>query len=219
LDLTFDTIRLYPALFDSAVGDGGVDSLRHGGRHGPGGGPGHGPGHVPGEGPGPCDPDSGRNYVEILTDPVTVDVVALGTELSRLIGAAAVPAGDYGHLSLRVVAASALTDSGATVPVTVASRDSLLRVMSRFTVVEGQETEIPVVIDLDRSVREVPPGSGNLVLRPVLFGGEPRGPGGGSGVDSTGVPPNPPPDGGFGGPPPPGGGPGGPPPDGDPGRH
>jgi hypothetical protein len=142
-------------------------------------------------------------YVEILTDPVTVNVVALSTELSRLIGAAAVPAGNYARLALRVIAASALTDSGAAVPVTVASRDSLLRIMSRFTVVEGQQTVIPVVIDLDRSVREVPPGSGNLVLRPVLFGGGPGGPGGPGGTGGPGGPGG---TGGTGGP----GGPGGP---------
>ena len=57
--------------------------------------------------------------------------------------------------------------------------------------VEGQQTEIPLVIDLDRSVREVPPGSGTLVLTPVLSSGQPGdpgGPGGGPGHGHGGGP-------------------------------
>lgn len=153
LFLTFDTIRLYP-MSDSMPGHGpGPDSLP----------PGHGHHCRP---RGPAD----SSYVEILTNPVTVDAMQLADTLGTLLTSANVPAGNYSHLALRISAASAITDSGATVPVALASHDSLLGVLGHFSVVEGQAVEIQIRIDLDRSVREVPPGSGNWVLMPVISG-------------------------------------------------
>jgi hypothetical protein len=174
LSITFDILRLYPQRSDSM---GAPPDSARGGYPG-----GHGHGHGPG---GPCFPDSAV-FVETLVDPVSIDVLGLSTELGQLVTEAQVPAGSYGSLSLRVIAASAVTDSGAAVTVTVAAPDSLLRVLSTFVVADGQGTEIPVYIDLDRSVREHPPGSGQYVLTPVFFATEPSapphgGPGGGHG--------------------------------------
>jgi len=180
LFLTFDSIRIYP-MPDSVPADSG----RYGG-HGP-----HGPGPF-------CPPDS-TNYIEMLTDPITVDVMTLSETLGTLLDSDQVPEGDYSHLALRISQAWAFTDSGQQVTVALAGPDSLLRVLSHFSVVAGEPTEIEISIDLDRSVHEVPPGSGNYVLKPVLFG-EFHGPGGGHGGPHGGGP------GGPGGPPPGGSG-------------
>jgi hypothetical protein len=108
--------------------------------------------------------------IEVLTSPVTVDAMQLADTLGALLTSASVPAGDYSHLALRIPAASAVTDSGVTVTVVPACPDSLLRVLSRFSVVQGQAVEIQIRVDLDRSVREVPPGSGHYILMPVISG-------------------------------------------------
>lgn len=164
LFLTFDSIRLYPAHHALPPGPRPrPDSLPPGPR--PDSLP---PGHRDGRGGG-CPADS-VGFLEILTDPVTVDAMQLADTLGTLLTSASVPAGDYSHLALRIPAASAVTDSGATVTVVPAHPDSLLRILSRFTVVEGQAIEVQFQVDLDRSVREVPPGSGHWVLMPVFSG-------------------------------------------------
>jgi len=179
LFLTFDTIRLYPTS-DSMPGHGpGSDSLPPNPRPDslP---PGHG--HHGGL---MCPADT--SYIEILTSPVTVDALQLADTLGTLLTSANVPAGNYLHLALRISAASAVTDSGATVTVALASPNSLLRVLGHFSVVEGQAVEIQIRIDLDRSVREVPPGSGNWVLMPAISGEMHRHGGGGMGGGHGGM--------------------------------
>ena len=47
-------------------------------------------------------------------------------------------------------------------------RDSQLGILWHFTLVEGETIDIQHRVDLDRSVREVPPGSGQYVLMPVF---------------------------------------------------
>jgi hypothetical protein len=119
-----------------------------------------------------CDgPHDGEDstFIEVLTDPVTVDVMDLDSTLAVVLGEADLPVGDYSHLAIDVSEAWAVTDEGLEVPVTLPGAASL-KVLSRFTVADGEVTGIAIVIDLERSIREVPPGSGNLVLRPVLWG-------------------------------------------------
>jgi hypothetical protein len=178
LFLTFDSIRLYPALDSLPCDRPRPDSLPPGPR--PDSLP---PG--PRRHPRPCCPPDSAGFVEILTSPVTVDAMQLADTLGSLLTSASVPAGNYSHLALRIPAASALTDSGATVIVVPACPDSMLRVLSRFAVTDGQAVELQIRVDLDRSVREVPPGSGHFILMPVFSGelhsaggGHPGGPGG-----------------------------------------
>jgi hypothetical protein len=178
--LTFDSIRLYPRSDSLPLGPHPrPDSLPPGPR----------PDSLPPGHPiGPCCPADSASFIEILTSPVTVDAMQLADTLSALLTSATVPAGNYSHLALRIPSASAVTDSGLTVPVVPMCPDSLLRVLSHFSVVDGQAVEIQFRVDLDRSVREVPPGSGNYFLLPVFSGemhtpgrghrGGPGGPGG-----------------------------------------
>jgi len=114
-------------------------------------------------------------YVEFLTGPITVDATALADSLDAFLGSVVVPAGSYSHLALHISAATAVTESGETVNVVPACGDSLLVIRSRFTVVEGEAITIRIFIDLDRSVHEMPPGSGNFVLTPFFIADE-RGP-------------------------------------------
>jgi len=172
LNLTFDTVRVYPARADS-------DSLAPCGGHGPRG---HG------------DPDSAAAYIELLTSPISVDAMELGDTLTSILANATLPSGRYSHLALHIAAASAVTNDSAQVTVSVAGRDSLVRVLTPFTVAEGQTTEVRITINLLRAVRELPPGSGTYVLAPVLAG-RGRGPhggppeGGGGGHHGPGGPP------------------------------
>ncbi len=167
LTLTFGTVRLYLAP-DSLVPDS-LDSLPPWVRHDPRFH--HGP---------PSMPDT-ASYIDVLPAPITVDMTQLADTLGALLTAVNVPAGKYSHLALGISSASAVTDSGVTVPVAPSAPDSLLRVFSQFTVTAGQTIQIEIKIDLDRSVQEIPPGSGTYVLTPVLFGGEEHGPGPGLG--------------------------------------
>jgi len=151
LTLTFDAIRIYPTCADSdrvGVENGNPDHDRE----------------------GDCDGSAECGYVEVLTDPITVELSILGETLTELLGALDVPSGEYSHLSLHIPTAEATTVDGETVEVTIANRDKMLKVRFSFAIEEGMVTEIAIVIDLSRSVREVPPGSGDFVLIPILHG-------------------------------------------------
>jgi hypothetical protein len=142
LFLTFDSIRVY-------VAGAQCDSSGQGWHGGSG------------------DPE----YIEILVDPVTVDAVELDSTLTALLGSAELPTGTYSHLSLGIVEAWAITPEGEEVEVIVpGTGDPSLRVMVSFTVEEGQVSAITIVVNLERSLREMPPGSGRIVLMPVLRG-------------------------------------------------
>ena len=150
LELTFDTIRIYPARADS----GENRPAEHGRR---------------------CDPDSGAEFIDILSGPISVDATRLADTLTTTLNSFNVPAGSYSHLGLRISSASAVTADGQTVVVHVLTGDSLVKILVPFTVVEGQTTEIHITLDLNRAVREVPFGSGQFYLDPVLAG-QGRGP-------------------------------------------
>ncbi|MGD8395662.1 MAG: DUF4382 domain-containing protein [Candidatus Eiseniibacteriota bacterium] len=111
-------------------------------------------------------------YLEFTFDAVTVDAADLGTTLTDLLAGLEVPAGDYTHLAIHLADAWGTVDStGATVPVALpGASDGFLKIQVPFTVEAGSVTQIVITIDLERSVREVPPGSGTFELVPVLRG-------------------------------------------------
>ncbi|MBD3335298.1 MAG: DUF4382 domain-containing protein [Candidatus Eisenbacteria bacterium] len=171
LYLTINGITAYhmPETPDSSCmpGDGPQepDGDPPGPRHGDPAGP-HGD-----DPPGPHGPHGLCEPVELPIDPITVDVTALDSTLTVLLGAGDLPAGAYSHLELGLSDAWIVTLEDEEIPVSLPARgDSSLKVMTRFSVEEDGVTGIAIVIDLERSVREIPPGSGQYILRPVLWG-------------------------------------------------
>ncbi len=159
--ITFESVRVYPVTTE-------CDSS---GPHGPGG-PGSG-----GDGAhhGEC------TYIEIMTDPLTVNVMDLDDTLTVLLGTCSLPAGPYSHLQLGISAAWVETAGGETIALALPGRsDPSLKIIDPFVVEDGQVTGISIVIDLAQSIHEVRPGSGNLVLRPVFWSEEHLGHHGGS---------------------------------------
>lgn len=148
LALTIDRIRIYPAEHDSSGSD---DRL--------------------GEDHGEGDADSASTPpLDFAIPSQRVEVSALGDSLTILLASLNVPDGKYTHLSIHVTAADGVLQDGQTIQVHLVRPDDLLMVQVPFTVTAGAVTPIVLVVDLTRSVHEVPPGSGNYVLRPVLWG-------------------------------------------------
>ena len=110
------------------------------------------------------------DYIEVLTDPITVNLAGLDTTLTELLGTLELPQGDYTHLALHVADGWVVTQAGDSVEADVPGNNDLLKVIFPFTVSDGQVTEIVIVFDLDKSVVEAPPGSGNFKIKPVLHG-------------------------------------------------
>lgn len=109
--------------------------------------------------------------VEILVDPVTVEIMELGTALTGLLAEADLPEGHYPKLELGLTEVWVVTDEESTITVSLPPPgDSLLKIVAPFDVVGGEATALVLVIDLGRSLHGAPPGSGNLVLRPVIRG-------------------------------------------------
>ena len=142
LFITFDSIRVYPVSEDSSMHQGD------------------------GEGVG----DSTCVPIEFLVDPLTLNAADLDTSLALLLGTLDLPAGDYSHLSVRIVEAWVVTEDGETYPVELPGDNEYLKVGVRFTVADGQVTEIMIRFDLARSVVETPPGSKVFILKPVMHG-------------------------------------------------
>ncbi len=163
LILTFDSIRIYPACHDTTlddeeepVGDTEADldgpwAYSHG--------------------------DSACDYIEFLLDPMTLSAGALDAELALLLGTLDLPTGDYSHITLHIAEASVVTEEGETIPVGLPGNNEFLKVIVKFTVGDGQITEILITFDLARSVIETPPGSKQFILRPVMHGSHGQGEG------------------------------------------
>ncbi len=149
LFVTFDSIRVYPVSEDSSMHQGD------------------------GEGVG----DSTCVPIEFLVDPLTLNAADLDTSLALLLGTLDLPAGDYSHLSVRIVEAWVVTEDGETYPVGLPGDNEYLKVGVRFTVADGQVTEIMIRFDLARSVVETPPGSKVFILKPVMHGARGHGQG------------------------------------------
>jgi hypothetical protein len=129
-------------------------------------------------------------YFELLTEPVTLDVMDLGPALTILLGTMELPAGDYSHVVLHVTDATVVTLDGETVPVTLPEDGGVfVPVAIRFTILDGEVTEIVIVHDLTRSIHEEPPGSGKFFITPFMEGHHQHGDhehGGGDGGEHDG---------------------------------
>jgi hypothetical protein len=118
------------------------------------------------------------NYLEFPIEPLTVDVTELDATLTELLGTLTVPEGDYTHLAIHVAELWAENTAGELVEVRLPGEsEPLLKVLVPFSVVGGEVTEIVLAVDLARSLREVPPGSGEYLMIPVLRGDVTWGPG------------------------------------------
>ncbi len=154
LFLTFDSVIAWRAV-------GTFDSLGMTGEDCDSSGAGMGRPHGMGE----------MEPVELLIEPVTVGVGDLGETLTALLGESALPEGFYPRLELGLSGAWLVTDADSVINVALPVRgDSLLRVISPFDVVNGETTALVLVVDVERSLYEMPRGSGEYVLRPVIRG-------------------------------------------------
>jgi hypothetical protein len=168
--VTFDSIRVFPACDDSA----GDDSTGNGDDSTFAASPWHGLSLLGDEGDSTGEGDDSTHtdcdYIEVLTDSITVDVAGLDTTLTSLLGTLDLPQGRYTHLALHVADAWVITQDGDSVQADLPGRNDLLKVIFPFTIADGQVTDIVIVFDLDRSIVETPPGSGNFKVKPVLHG-------------------------------------------------
>lgn len=115
--------------------------------------------------------DGDAEEIEIIIDPVTVEILELGNTLTALVAEASLPEGRYVKLTLGLSGAWAVADDGQIVPVSVPPHgDPLLNVIAPFEIIAGETVAIVLEVDLENSIRELPPGSGELYLAPVLRG-------------------------------------------------
>ena len=111
--------------------------------------------------------DDSCQAVSVLADStITLSASGLDTTLTALLGRGDVPAGNYDFLVLGISQALVVTQAGDTVAAKVPSGH--IKVKSHFSVGEGGVTQILIVFDVNRSVIEVPPGSLNFIVKPVL---------------------------------------------------
>ncbi len=168
--ITFDSIRVYPACEDSADDDttGEEEDSTSAAKRWNGLSFLHDDHDSTGGGDDSTHADCGA--VEVLTDPVTVNLAGLDTTLSEFLGTLELPQGDYSHLALHVADGWVVTQAGDSIRADVPGNNDMLKVIFPFTVSDGQVTDIVIVFDLDKSVVEAPPGSGNFKIKPVLHG-------------------------------------------------
>lgn len=180
LFITLDSIRAYPGCDGEGItghhhhdGEGGDGSMRGPETHeGDGEGPG-GPCHdgESSDGHYPHLDDEDGGYFEMLAEPVTVDLLNLGTSLVGVLGTLEIPAGEYRHVRLHVLDAWVIETDGDRGTVRLPEDwDGYLDVMLPFTIVDGEVTELYTVLDLSDSLTEDPPGSGEYVFSPILHG-------------------------------------------------
>jgi hypothetical protein len=110
--------------------------------------------------------DECQSFGVMSDSTVTVSVSGLDTTLTALLGSSSLPAGDYDFLVLGIVDAYVVTQAGDTMEAKVPSGH--IKVKSPFSIREGGSTEILIVFDVNRSVVEIPPGSMNFLVKPVL---------------------------------------------------
>lgn len=112
--------------------------------------------------------DDNLARVEILTQPITFDLLSLTNGLTQALGSADLPAGVYRAVVLD------LSDDGAwLIEADGDSHDVIvpsgrLFVKTHFEVVEGQTTEVLLDFDVAASLHLNQTGNGKYILRPVL---------------------------------------------------
>jgi hypothetical protein len=120
-----------------------------------------------GEGDGEHDMDGDCQPFTVLADSsVTLSAAGLDTTLTKLLGQAALPAGQYDYLVLGMAKAWVVTQAGDTVEAKVPSGQ--IKVNSKITVTDGGVTDVLITFDVNRSVVEAPPGSMNFIVKPVF---------------------------------------------------
>lgn len=106
---------------------------------------------------------------EVMTAPVTVDLVELNNGFNIQLGAANLPEGRYRSMNLVVTTSWLIEADGDTHDVFIPSGDTRgLKIVTDFTVTAGQVSEIMLDFDAAASLHEAPPGSGRYILRPVI---------------------------------------------------
>jgi len=111
---------------------------------------------------------NGPERIEILTSPVTFDLLSLTNGLSQALGQADLPAGNYRRLVLDLAPDGAwlIEAGGDTHDVKVPS--GRLVIKTDFTVQEGEDTEVLLDFDVAASLHLNQTGNGKYILRPVL---------------------------------------------------
>lgn len=112
--------------------------------------------------------DDGPTRVEILTSPITFDLLSLTNGLSEALGQTDLPAGNYRRLVLDLAPDGAwlIEAGGDTHDVFVPS--GRLVIKTDFTVQDGENTEVLLDFDVAASLHLNQAGNGKYILRPVL---------------------------------------------------
>ncbi|HEX7879250.1 MAG TPA: DUF4382 domain-containing protein [Candidatus Eisenbacteria bacterium] len=116
----------------------------------------------------PDDSTDTPDRIEVLTSPITFDLLSLTNGLSQALGQADLPAGNYRGLVVDIAPDGAwlIESDGDTFDVKVPS--GRLFVRTDFTVDEDQNTEVLLDFDVAASLHLIQTGNGKYILRPVL---------------------------------------------------
>jgi hypothetical protein len=116
----------------------------------------------------PPDSTETPERIEVLTSPITFDLLSLTNGLSQALGQADLPAGTYRGLIVDIAPDGAwlIEADGDTFDVKVPS--GRLFVRTDFTVDEDENTEVLLDFDVAASLHLVQTGNGKYILRPVL---------------------------------------------------
>jgi hypothetical protein len=112
-------------------------------------------------------PDS-TDRIEVLTSPITFDLLSLTNGISQALGQADLPPGNYRGMVIDLAPDGAwlIEADGDTFDVKVPS--GRLFVRTDFTVDEDENTEVLLDFDVAASLHLVQTGNGKYILRPVL---------------------------------------------------
>ena len=116
----------------------------------------------------PPDSTEGPRAIEVLTSPITFDLLSLTNGLSEALGQADLPAGNYRRLVLDLAPDGAwlIEAGGDTHDVKVPS--GRLVIKTDFTVEDGDDTEVLLDFDVAASLHLNQTGNGKYILLPVL---------------------------------------------------
>lgn len=110
------------------------------------------------------------NWIVVVGDPVTLNLLEWNNGKSIVLGAAGVPAGQYTQIRIKIDSAKVVFN-GATYPVTVPSGSQTgLKLIAEFMVAAGSTFELILDFDACRSVVTTgPPNNPNgFILKPTI---------------------------------------------------